>query len=187
MNTNMYVLVDISGVIADFDSAFKAEFEKRYPDRESIPFNSRRTFYTADDYNKKYPDIGMANLKNIYQSKEFYRNLKPITGAIKALNEMKSEGYNVFLCTSPSGAYKNCVLGKFKWVEENLGAEWIERIILTSDKTMAKGNVLDDKPVITGVGLREWKHIIFDQPYNREITDQDRLVNWSDWRHVLNK
>lgn len=188
MNTNMYVLVDMDGVIADFDLAFKMGFESTYPDRESIPFESRRTFYPADDYNKKYPDIGRNNLKKIYESKGFFRNLKPIAGAKEALNEMKAEGYNVFLCTAPVGAYENCVLEKFQWVEENLGAEWVERIILTSDKTMIKGAVLiDDKPKITGCNDREWKHIVFDQPYNRDITDQDRLVNWSDWKNLLNK
>ena len=61
-------------------------------------------------------------------------------------------------------AAKSCVyffFQKFKWIEDHLGAEWINRAIITRDKTMVYGDVLiDDKPSIQGM----WLHpILFSQ------------------------
>ena len=40
---------------------------------------------------------------------------------------------------------------QYEWVENHLGKDWINRLILTRDKTMINGHVLiDDKINITG-------------------------------------
>ena len=95
-------------------------------------------------------------------------------------------GLQVFICTSPLTTYKNCVLEKYQWVEDQLGADWVNRIILTKDKTLVKADYLiDDKPNITGVeSMPAWEHILYDRPYNREV-NKKRLV-WTNWKSVLN-
>ena len=41
---------------------------------------------------------------------------------------------------------------QYEWVENHLGKDWINRLILTRDKTMINGDVLiDDKINITGI------------------------------------
>ena len=41
---------------------------------------------------------------------------------------------------------------QYEWVENHLGKDWIDRLILTRDKTMINGDVLiDDKINITGI------------------------------------
>ena len=186
LTLKMIVLVDIDNTIAHFDGMFLERFKSKYPDQQFIKLEDRRSFYPVEDYHKLL-GIDKKELKQIYESKGFFSNLSLIDGAKEALNEMKMEGLKVFLCTSPIGMYENCVLEKFKWVENNLGIEWVDNIILTNDKTLIKGNVLiDDKPNILGVNpTPEWTHIIFDQPYNREIVDKIRLTLWSDWRGVI--
>ena len=68
---------------------------------------------------------------------------------------------------------------------DKLGNDWIRNIILTNDKTVVKADILiDDKPVITGVENPEWEHIIFDQPYNRQIKDK-RRIDWGNWKSVI--
>ena len=40
---------------------------------------------------------------------------------------------------------------QFKWVKEHLGKYWLDRLILTFDKTLIKGNILiDDQHQIRG-------------------------------------
>ena len=185
-DTENFILVDQDGVLANFDQAFLDRFRELYPDSPFIPLIERRTFYPADDYAKRGHDRN--KMKEIYGGEGFFLKLPLILGAKEALNEMVEAGLKVFICTAPIGAYQNCVLEKFQWVKANLGPEWVEKVILTSDKTVIKGRVLiDDKPKITGSNPNpEWTHVIFDQPYNREIMDKERLVMWSDWRQVLN-
>ena len=118
-------------------------------------------------------------LKKIYSASGFFVNLPIIDGAKKALNEMVSDGYNFFSCASPLDRYENCVLEKFQWVEKNLGREWVNTVIMGDF-------IIDDKPRITGINANpKWTHIIFDQPYNREILDKRRLTTWSDWRKII--
>jgi 5'-nucleotidase len=89
-------------------------------------------------------------------------------GAAQAVTDLMSEGFDVYICTSPLVQYRNCVLEKYEWVEEHLGSEFTERVILTRDKTLVRGDVLiDDKPVIGGISTPQWRHVLFDQPYNR--------------------
>ena len=65
---------------------------------------------------------------------------------------------------------------------------WVDRIILTRDKTLVRGDILlDDAPLAKGSSLEPvWEHVYFDQPYNRPgASDADpsrrRLVAWKDW------
>ena len=94
-------------------------------------------------------------------------------------------GHQVFLCTSPLSEYQNCVLEKYEWVDEHLGPEWVDQIVLTRDKTIVYGDVLiDDRPQIDGAATPTWEHILYDQPYNRTETSKRRLT-WANWRSVL--
>jgi 5'-nucleotidase len=46
------------------------------------------------------------------------------------------------------------------------------------------GDVLvDDKPAIRGIRMPAWRHIIFDQPYNRQA--EGPRINWKNWREAL--
>jgi 5'-nucleotidase len=73
---------------------------------------------------------------------------------------------------------------KYAWVEQHLGAEFVQRIVLTRDKTLVHGDVLiDDKPEIGGLRKPDWRHLIYDQPWNRHV-DGPRLT-WADWRERL--
>ncbi|MCT7149596.1 hypothetical protein M1196_23400, partial [Salmonella enterica subsp. enterica serovar Oranienburg] len=63
-------------------------------------------------------------------------------------------------------------------------------MIITTDKTLVRGDILiDDKPVISGElpeystgtnHARSWEHVIFDQSYNRHITNRRRILDWGD-------
>lgn len=97
----------------------------------------------------------------------------------------------VFICTSPLLKYDHCVGEKYRWVEQHLGPQFVERIILTRDKTVVLGDLLiDDKDTIRGdEETPRWEHILFTCCHNRHLVlppTKRRLLSWSDnWREIL--
>jgi len=175
------ILVDMDGVLANFDKAVIAILRQEYPEIPVVEPSDRKSFYLADDY----PDEYRETIESIYVRPGFYKNLPPFSGAIDAVNLMDNMGFNVFICTSPLTEYKNCVGEKYEWVHTHLGDKFVKRVILTKDKTLVRGTILiDDKPHITGGLIPEWKHVIFDAPYNRHANGFHRIT-WGNWQDIL--
>jgi len=166
----MRILVDQDGVIANFEDGLIRGLMDR--NITPIPLKERRNFKAKDDY----PYELSQTINEIITSPGFYRNLNPLEGAIQSLKELASLGHEVFVCTSPLGTYDNCVLEKYHWVEKHIGGNWINRLILTKDKTLINGDILiDDNPLIKGVAKPSWKQVIYDQPYNKHIECKKRF------------
>jgi 5'-nucleotidase len=177
----MRFLIDMDGVLSDFDGEFLKRWRERYPDKFYVPLEERTTFYVKE----QYPDELRPLMSEIIWGSGFFRGMMPVSGGKEALTEMESMGHEVFICSSPLATYKNCVLEKFDWVDRVLGPSWVERIILTKDKTLVKADyIIDDKPEIRGVeNMPGWEHILYDQPYNREVNK--RRLTWENWKAVL--
>jgi 5'-nucleotidase len=178
----MRVLVDMDGVLADFERGFLTKWRARYPDKLSIPIAERTDFYILDQYPSAFSPL----IKEIMYEPGFIRELRPIPGAIEAMEAMVAAGIEVFICSSPFTRYEHCVEEKYAWVDAHLGFTWVPRIILAKDKTLINGDVLiDDRPVVDGVAEPSWEHVVFDQPYNRAQQEKRRLRRWEEWRQVL--
>jgi 5'-nucleotidase len=115
----------------------------------------------------------------------FYRNLVPYEGAIKAVQEMRQAGINVFILTTPYATHDSCASEKYANVAEHFGRDMIEKTILSYDKTLVSGAILvDDKPIIKGAMTPTWNRIFFDQPYNAQLPGP-RLHHWDKWESVI--
>ncbi|CAH1273769.1 NT5C [Branchiostoma lanceolatum] len=190
---NLRVLLDMDGVLADFEGQFLKRFREKYPHDPFVPLEERSGFYVTKQYYDLGQDIGTKAF-SIYEEKGFFLNLQPIEGALEAAREMaEMEGVDVYICTSPIKKYTHCVVEKYQWLDKHLGKEWMERMILTRDKTVINGDLLiDDKPNITG-GMNPpmWQHVLFTSWHNRDVVPQGsqiRLDGWlphSNWRDIL--
>lgn len=177
----MIILVDMDGVIADFDKGFLLSWAKKYPHRPKIAIRDRKNQDIRDDYPIEMSD----EVKKIYTGKNFYKNLPVIPNAKSALQEMAKMGLDVFICTSPLTIYKNCILEKYQWVEKNIGKEWVKKIVMTKDKTLIHADILiDDRTNIKGIRKPHWKHVLFDAPYNQTYQSKYR-INWNNWKQIL--
>merc|ERR1719159_1623970 len=87
----------------------------------------------------------------LYHAEGFFAGLPAKPGAVQALREMVQSHVQVLLITSPVLSSRFCAGEKYQWVATHLGPEWLERLVLTSDKTLVRGDLLiDDKPRVGG-------------------------------------
>ncbi len=63
----------------------------------------------------------------------FFKELNPIPGAIAGIKRLAKK-YDVYILTSPSVKNSHCWSEKAEWVEYYLGAEWLEKLIITKNK-----------------------------------------------------
>jgi 5'-nucleotidase len=179
----MEILVDMDGVLADFDGSIKSIWKRFHPNKSLVDIYNRKTYYLADSM----PESSKNLVSEIYTSQNFFLFLPIIDGSKEALEYLISHGHTVRICTSPIKEYRHCVSEKFAWVERHLGEEWIKRLIITKDKTFVRGDILiDDKPQIKGELTPTWEHIIFDngRAYNKGVPSR-RYINWKNFRKVL--
>lgn len=177
----MLVLIDMDGVLADFEGHLMQQWRTLYPNTFDLAREERTTFYLSRQFPKEHRD----KLFEIMYSGEFFANLPPIPGGLEALEEMKALGWQVFLCSSPLLGNLTGASEKFAWVKQHLGRAWWGQLILAVDKTLVQGDILiDDRPEIEGAAQPSWEHVLYDQPYNRQVKGKRRLT-WDNWKTVL--
>ena len=176
----MIILCDQDDTLADYQGRILEIISAEYPELPTLAFDTLEHFYIERHYPLHLQDA----VAQISQRKDFFRNLKPIPGGKEALEFLRASGHDVFICTAPLLRYTHCVREKYEWIEEHFGDDWTDRMILTRDKTLVHGDkLIDDKPVITGVGIPKWEHIFYDRPYNRR--EPNRRLTWTNFKEVL--
>ncbi|XP_074775614.1 5'(3')-deoxyribonucleotidase, mitochondrial isoform X1 [Athene noctua] len=185
------VLVDMDGVLADFEGGFLKKFRARYPDKPYIALEDRRGFWVSEQYGRLGPELSEKAI-SIWESKNFFIELDPLPGAVEAVKQMANlADTDVFICTSPIKKYRYCPYEKYAWVEKHFGPEFLEQIVLTRDKTVVSADLLiDDRPDIIGAELNpSWEHVLFTACHNKHLQlkpPSRRLQSWTDdWKAIL--
>lgn len=177
------VLVDMDDVVAEWGAGYDQLLDEHGEAAAEIP---RRRDRTSWDLRTGRTAAEKQIIERIMREPGFYRFLRPVPGARTALRQIREEGYDIRFVSAPYISNPTCASDKIAWIARYYGSHWAQRVILTTDKTLVRGDVLiDDRPDITGAETPEWEHVLFSQPYNRHITNQRRISSWSEWRNIL--
>lgn len=177
-------LVDMDNVKVDFTGQFDKLAKQRLPP-EVFASRDVTQYWIQHSF---HPDWHQT-LEEMICEEGFFLNMEPIPGAIEAVHEMVASGLEVLICTSPHPKSLFCINEKLLWIKKYLGEDFVDRTIITADKTIVYGDILiDDKPEIVGKNSEpKWKHVLFEAPYNKHISSPYRMNNWSEWKIVINK
>ena len=143
------IFIDMDGVLCDFKSAYVQDLEAN-PDQ-------------------KYPQSQFG----------FFINLKPLPGAIDAVNKLKKD-YEVWILTRPSIHNISCYSEKALWIKNHLGFEMQERTILCTNKSLVKGDYLIDDQTSHGQSDFEGELIQFG---TKEFPDWKSVLKFLGSRH----
>lgn len=177
------ILVDMDGVIADWGHAYGESLDAHGEIAALIPrHKDQRSF---DLHAGRTPDE-IEIIRSVMVEEGFYQRLRPIPGAKQALKAMVKTGHDVRIVTSPWVSNPTCASDKLNWIVKHYGSHWGARVVITSDKTIVRGDYLiDDKPDISGSQEPTWEHIYFHQPYNADRPERRRIMNWNEWETVI--
>ena len=172
------VTVDIDGVLADFDGEVKSRLKERH---SNIPIlETRENFYISDDY----PEHRL-KVRAISDEEGFFESLPLVKNALEGWQRLIDLGVHPLICSAPIQSNPFSKVEKLNWLQQHfvpVFGEWVvDQAIITSDKHLFHATALiDDRPQMKNAEMATWKHIIFDQPYNRDILNQPRLHGWLD-------
>lgn len=176
------VLVDMDGVIANFD---KAALENVPPELVV----ERRHFYIKEDY----PDDIKPIIEEAYNAPGFFEDLEPMPGLHEGWQTMIDNDYSPRITSAPLSSNPTSVEGKIKWLNRvmvpEFGHEVVDNAIIDKEKWKYDGLALiDDRPSVAklspGGGTKaEWEHVLFGWPHLQRVplaTAAFRLLSWND-------
>lgn len=184
------LLIDMDGPLAHFDQRFYERcLEAGYEMHSTLETQCHR-FATDCIIDPGHRRAARA----MVDTEPWFRDLPPVPGALAGINELLAhpDVDDVFICTKPLSVNKTCHSDKAAWVERHLGAEWLERLIITPDKSQVRGEILlDDAPKPHWFTRAEWLPVIYPMPWNGPDSlysskhRLDDLPRW-DWTMPVN-
>ena len=128
---------------------------------------------TICNYSGRYRELKHKLMPYPQQYHWFYSGVIPMEGAVKSLDMlMKDDLVDLYILTAPSTPNLSTYTGKAKWVKDNLGEEYLENMIICSDKSLLRGDILVDNN-IKGKGQENFKGILI------------KHTNWLDTLHKI--
>lgn len=175
MTKKPIVLIDMDGVLADFDGATIAHLQSP---GVNIPTRPRKNFYYRDDYDDR---DHINTINTLHTSQYFFRNLPLVEGALEGWRRVEELGYQPRICSSPLHSNEWCVEEKLAWIEQHFGEAVMRDAIIDSNKELYDGIALiDDRPILKNTAQATWQHIVFDTSYNQDTPTTLRLQGWDD-------
>lgn len=174
-NDDNVVLVDMDGVLADFDAAV---LDRLPPDVTRV---ARTNFYIAQDYPRH-----VAQVEYITSHPDFFLDLPLVDNALQGWQRLIDAGYRPRICSAPLSRNSQSAQGKLAWLRRHFVPRFGELVVSDAiiDKRKYRHDglaLIDDRPgVDTNDGQATWRHVVFDRPYNQRSGAALRIRGWDD-------
>lgn len=108
---------------------------------------------------------------------DFFRKLEPIEGAVEGFKTLFGcSFFETYILTAPSIYNPMCYMEKRLWVEDHLGFEVLEKLIISPDKSLFIGDYLiDDRATGNGQDKFQGKHLHFG---TEEFPDWESILDY---------
>lgn len=177
------VLVDMDGVLANFDAELLSRVALRYPHIPHLEPEKSTFFYTHENFDPEHQDL----VHKLCLEEGFITSLPMIPGALDGWERIINAGYRPRICSSPLPT-AHCEIEKRDWLRQHFvprfGAWVVDTAIITRHKQLVDGVALiDDRPPpLRDSDEATWEHIIFDRACNRgaDTAEYIRITNWAD-------
>jgi len=175
------VLVDMDGVLADFEEPNNAILRTHFPDIPLIV--ERPNFYYAETY-QHHADVG-SKLYRENRRPGFFLEFPIIDQALQGWQRILDAGFTPRVCSSPLENHATVIAEKKAWLEElfvpEFGAWVVDTAIFDRDKSGYHAfAMIDDRPTLRNSDRAVWQHIVFSKSYNADIETDYRLNGWND-------
>lgn len=167
--------VDLDNVLNNLTSSWVQYLNGAYNYNLTI---EDMTYY---DMVKNYPELTEGRVCAILKDRDFWKHQTPKHHSRKYMKRLHEEGYDLKVITSSN---VGTIDVKLRWVLDKFPFLTEKDMIVTHNKQMISGIdvLIDDyeKNLISGNYIK----ILFDYPYNRNISDQHGLIRATSWKHA---
>lgn len=175
------VLVDMDGVLADFDEPNNAIVRAHFPGLQIVA--ERPEFYFKETY-KDYPAV-VDRIEADCRLPGFIRSFPLVDGALQGWQRILDAGYTPRVCSSPLENHPTIIDEKKEWLEEHFapvfGSWVIDTAIFNRDKSGYDAiAMIDDRPTLRNIQKAVWQHIVFSRSYNKTVETAFRIEGWQD-------
>ena len=171
----MTVLVDMDDVIENLVPAWVNFLNEKY--ECNVTLDDIKSW----DITEAFPGLSAEQIFEAPSSDDFWKTVIPLPGAVEGLKTLIDENHDVYIVTA---TWYGTLKAKMEYVLFKYFPfiKW-DKVIITSNKQLVKGDVLiDDGPhnLIGG----DYKKILFDAPHNRSFDEKSigavRVHNWEE-------
>ena len=171
------VLVDMDGVLAEFDDEVVSRIRDRHPHVAIL--EERSHFYLYEDYNEHARLV-----EELSDEEGFFEALPLGLQAIAGWQRLVDLGYHPRICSAPKISNPHSEREKLTWLRKYFvpvfGEYVADEAIITRKKHEYDGIALiDDRPEIRHSDKAKWQHILFTRPYNKNVKGP-RIDGWQD-------
>jgi 5'(3')-deoxyribonucleotidase len=190
----MRILIDMDGILADILTPWISEYNERFVENPAARLSSKDIIHFDIHKCTKSPAEDL-RIYDIIEQQGFFSKLKPITGAVEAIDKLALKHELVILSTANTPW---CYGEKVQWLKWHFPMFNKKNTILTGAKHMVVGDVLiDDSPqnAINYLNHHPKAKVVgIEYPYNsaclsyehlfstdHKATAWSRIVDWVDW------
>ena len=179
-----HIGIDIDGTVADMLNTLKPYIFR---------INTRAKMKDIKDYALTGVGLNSEIMDNIFKSFRYkgdYLRMKPIRGSIKAIRELKDLGYKITFL-SARDQYDAVFQETHDWLVKHKykfdGVLCFQRNKIEPINEFKIDLLIDDNPnEIKEVSEKGIECLLFDQPWNKEIKETDKIKRVNNWKEVLN-